>query len=198
MSFLALDVETANSDYNSICQIGIAKFVDGSIEKIFDSYINPEDYFEGRNVAVHGITPEMVANEPTFKTVYKELKKILADEIVIHHTAFDRVAMTRVCSKYKLPSLEVRWLDSARIARRTWDQFSRRGYGLSNLAAHFGIVYGAHDAFEDAVAAGKIVLLASEKKELNIDELYDYAQTSKRKMSPPTQKGGFQSNPEGE
>jgi DNA polymerase-3 subunit epsilon len=26
MSYLALDVETANADYSSICQIGIAEF----------------------------------------------------------------------------------------------------------------------------------------------------------------------------
>ncbi len=31
MNFLALDVETANADYSSICQIGIAEFREGEV-----------------------------------------------------------------------------------------------------------------------------------------------------------------------
>ena len=32
MNFLALDVETANADYSSICQIGIAEFENGKVQ----------------------------------------------------------------------------------------------------------------------------------------------------------------------
>jgi len=50
------------------------------------------------------------------------------------------------------------WLDSARVVRIAWPEFSRSGYGLSNMAAHFGITYQAHDALEDARCAGMLLL----------------------------------------
>lgn len=52
------------------------------------------------------------------------------------------------------------WLDTARVARRAWSDFSRSGYGLKNLAAHCGITFTHHDALEDARAAGEILLRA--------------------------------------
>ena len=45
MRFISLDVETANADMASICQIGAAKFVDGQIAEEWETYIDPKDYF---------------------------------------------------------------------------------------------------------------------------------------------------------
>ena len=45
MNFVAVDVETANSDRASICQIGIAVFKDGKLADEWVSLINPEDHF---------------------------------------------------------------------------------------------------------------------------------------------------------
>jgi DNA polymerase-3 subunit epsilon len=59
-----------------------------------------------------------------------------------------------------MPVCNCTWLDSARVVRRAWPAFSRSGYGLSNVATHFGIAYRAHDALEDAQCAGEIVLRA--------------------------------------
>ncbi len=55
MKFLALDVETANADYSSICQIGIAEFENGKVINTWSSLINPESYFDPFNVSIHGI-----------------------------------------------------------------------------------------------------------------------------------------------
>jgi DNA polymerase-3 subunit epsilon len=46
LSYLALDIETANADYSSICQLGFAEFQDGEILNTWKSLINPEDYFD--------------------------------------------------------------------------------------------------------------------------------------------------------
>ena len=45
MEFVAIDVETANPDYSSICQIGLVCYKDGKPHEEWKSYINPEDYF---------------------------------------------------------------------------------------------------------------------------------------------------------
>ena len=51
-------------------------------------------------------------------------------------------------------------LDSARVVRRVWAQWSRKGYGLTNVCGELGITYIAHDAIEDARAAGEVLLRA--------------------------------------
>jgi len=50
MRFVAIDVETANPDYSSICQIGVALFENGIITKTWATLINPEDYFDPINM----------------------------------------------------------------------------------------------------------------------------------------------------
>ena len=53
MEFVAIDVETANADMASICQIGLAKYKDGVLLKEWTSLINPEDYFDFINIGIH-------------------------------------------------------------------------------------------------------------------------------------------------
>ncbi|PCJ81264.1 MAG: hypothetical protein COA49_06005 [Bacteroidetes bacterium] len=119
--------------------------------------MNPEDYFDHFNVAVHGITESDVVNESLFSEVYKELSSLVTNQIVVHHTAFDKVAINAVCKKYKLKPPNLTWIDSVRVVRRVYPVFISRGYGLKNLTNHFGIKFKHHDAEGDAIATHKIV-----------------------------------------
>jgi len=65
-SFAALDVETANADFGSICQIGIVTFNDGTVTDIWQSLVDPEDDFDPVNVSIHGIDADRVAGAPRF------------------------------------------------------------------------------------------------------------------------------------
>ena len=47
---MAVDVETANKDIGSTCQIGLAAFKDGAIVQEWSSLINPEEAFSGFNI----------------------------------------------------------------------------------------------------------------------------------------------------
>jgi DNA polymerase-3 subunit epsilon len=64
MDFVALDVETANADCSSICQIGIAGFKGGRLNEEWSTLVNPEEDFDPFNVLIHGITKEMVEDSP--------------------------------------------------------------------------------------------------------------------------------------
>jgi DNA polymerase-3 subunit epsilon len=169
MNFLALDVETANSDYSSICQIGIVEFADGRIIDKWNMYINPEACFDPINISIHGITERDVSNAPTFDSVYAELKEKITGQITVHHMPFDKIAISRACNEYELEILQTKWLDSAKIARRAWKEFASRGYGLANIARFLNIEFAHHDALEDAAAAGQIVHHACEKTGLSIE-----------------------------
>ena len=51
-------------------------------------------------------------------------------------------------------------LDSARVARRTWENLAWKGYGLYNVCQYLGYEFAHHDALEDAKAAGHILINA--------------------------------------
>jgi len=158
--FYALDVETANPDQSSICQIGIKKFVDGSSTESWQSLINPETYFDSFNSSIHGITEDDVSDAPTFSDVYDELNALLSNGIILHHGSFDRIAFQKVYVRLSLEPITCQWLDNTRVVRRAWEKYSRSGYGLKHLCSEFDINLSHHDALSDANAAGEIFCLA--------------------------------------
>ena len=161
--FCVIDVETANPALHSICQIGLIEFRDGREVAAKGWLVDPDDYFDPGNVAVHGIDAHHVRGAPRFLDVFDELCAFVGSgEVLVSHTAFDRTAIERACDLAGLEVPQLRWLDSAAVARRTWPDVSQRGYGLSNLAGRLGIEFRHHDAVEDARAAGEILLHAIE------------------------------------
>jgi len=170
MKFIAVDVETANADLASICQIGIVTFSDQQVTDTWQTLINPEDEFDPFNILIHGITEEMVANAPIFPKFVDRIYSELGNQIVASHMPFDRIALGRALDKYNLPPLECTWLDSARVARRAWTQFAYSGYSLANLAKEQGISFSHHIAAEDARASGEIILKAIEETGISLDE----------------------------
>ena len=166
MDFVALDVETANADVGSICQIGLAVFKDGALNQEWMSLINPEEEFSYFNIKVHGLTAANVAQAPTLPEVAETLRTWLNRQVVVCHTMFDRRALTRAFAKYGLAGLDCRWLDSRHVARRTWT--SPDGYGLKVICGIIGHKFKHHDALEDAKAAGSLILAAGRETGLTL------------------------------
>lgn len=171
VDFTAIDFETANSDPASICQVGIATFRQGEPVDLFMSLVNPCSHFAPFNVTIHGIREEDVADAPRWDEVYAEVAARLDGEVVISHTNFDRIALTKACEAARLELCRCRWMDSALVTRRTWTQFARRGFRLPNIAAYLGIDYKAHDALEDARCAGLVVVEALRLTGLSLEEM---------------------------
>jgi DNA polymerase-3 subunit epsilon len=163
MRFIAVDLETSNPRMSSICQIGVVTFEDGKEVDAQVHFVDPQDYFDPYNVAVHGITEDQVRGAPRFPDLHPWLCQRTANEVVACHTHFDRVALAQACGRHALEPLPCNWPDSARVARRAWSRFSQSGYGLADLARHFGIAFQHHDALHDARAAGLILLRAMEE-----------------------------------
>jgi DNA polymerase-3 subunit epsilon len=157
---VAIDVETANPDMGSICQIGVASFVDGALADEWSTLIDPEDYFDDINVSMHGIEPGMVRGKPTFPQISDHLCSLLANTVSVCHTPFDRVALERAHARYGLPPFSTSWLDTSRVARRAWKDCAYSGYGLASVCDRIGYQFKHHDALEDAKAAGHILLAA--------------------------------------
>ena len=161
--FTAIDLETANPDAFSICQIGVARYRDGELVGEWMSYIDPEVRFNRDNIAIHGITGAAVRGWPTLGEVVGELRGLLDGRIVVSHSGFDRVALDLAFDRQGIRRLDCVWLDSAKVAQRAWAGFARGGYGLENLCRILGYRYQRHDALGDAKAAGVVVSAAMEQ-----------------------------------
>lgn len=194
MEFLTIDVETANPDLASICQIGIAVFSDGAVIDEWEFYVNPEDYFNALFTQIHGIDESMVANSPKFPDVADQLRKYLAEHIVVSHMYFDRIAVSQAFNKHSLPVPECVWLDSACVARRTWQQFAYSGYGLYSICSFLGYEFQHHDALEDAKAAGYILNSAIEASGLNLES---WLERVRKPINPHSQVIAREGNTEG-
>ena len=160
-NFTVVDVETANHDRTSICQIGIVHVNNGVITDEWKLYVNPLQKFSWWHTQkCHGITEEMVAGSPTINDIQNKLQQQLNGKIVISHGTFDRNA-------FKYIPLNVKWLNSIDIIRRAYPQIE--SYSLGNLANEFGIIFKAHDALEDAKATATILLQILDGTKTSID-----------------------------
>jgi DNA polymerase-3 subunit epsilon len=198
MEFLSIDVETANPDMSSICQIGIASFNNGSLVSEWVSLVDPEDYFDPINISVHGIKESDVISAPKFSDIFPKIVSILSGNICVSHTHFDRVSLGKAIRKYALSPVEVTWLDSARVARRAWNECSWKGYGLANVCQLIGFEFKHHNALEDAKASGAIINAAIAKTGLTLDGWLTRVGQPIDGSSSSSGKITLKGNPEGE
>ena len=195
MEFISIDVETANTDMASICQIGVVKVVNGEVVEEWSTLVNPEEWFDPINISIHGITEEDVKDSPTLPEVFTKLSGLLNDTICVCHTHFDRVSIGKALRKYNLPEIQCRWLDSARVARRTWEECAYSGYGLKNVCNIIGFEFKHHDALEDAKAAAQIILTAMDIKGISLD---DWSNRVNQPINPEVSNVSREGNPEGD
>lgn len=182
--FFAIDVETANGGMHSICQIGLVGYRDGQEVLARSWLVDPRCEFDEQNIAVHGITAEMVAGQPHFGVLAGEVAAIVEGRVLVSHTHYDRLATARACEHHSLPLWQCQWLDSAIVVRRAWPEFARTGYGLAKITAHLGIEFRHHDALEDARAAAKVMLHACEIRGVTVDHWLHLASAPVARLYP--------------
>ncbi len=163
MRLIALDVETANNDRSSICQIGVACVMPDNSIKTWSRYVNPQtsDWF---CTSIHGINANSVSKAPTFPQIFSILARTLAGTSVFQHSKFDSNAIAAACAKYDLEVPSWDWRDSIDVAKNAWPELKNNGgYGLASLKRHLGLTFEHHDAEEDARASAEIVLRAESR-----------------------------------
>lgn len=167
MNFVAIDVETANSDMASICQIGIAKFEDGVLVEEWVSLVNPEGHFNYKNIEVHNIDKSHVESAPIFPEVQDKLKYFLDGAVCVCHTNFDRASIAKAFDKYSLEPFNIKWIDSCKVARSVWPHESN--HKLKVLCEKIGFGFKHHDALQDARACAQVLLAAIKESKLDFD-----------------------------
>ena len=105
LTFNAIDVETANADPASICQIGIVSVRDGIIKEQLSVLVNPETHFNDFNVRLHGIDHDSVKDSENLPRLETRLRRLLEGTVLVSHTGFDRRAMDGAMERYGLRPL---------------------------------------------------------------------------------------------
>lgn len=86
-NFIAIDFETATPK-RMPCQIGIVVVKEGLIVERISRLIQPLDNkYAKQCIRVHGITPEMTKDTPTFDVVWNDIKMYFEGNFVIAHNA---------------------------------------------------------------------------------------------------------------
>jgi len=182
MKFYSWDINTANSDPSSICEIGIGTFENGVLIDSWREYIDPEVPFDPiYTEKIHGITEEMVRGFWTFDIAYDLIRELFEGNIVVHYSQLSKVAFQKTTEKYDLEPFPVSWFDIAVLARQTWGEFSEGDYGLKEVASFLGIKIGYPNALESSVAIGKIVCEACNKLGIEVEELLNQGENARIK-----------------
>ena len=164
LDFTAVDVETANDNWGSVCQIGAVRFRDGEETESRTWLCTPPpglEHFDEVNIGIHGITAEDVADASPFTEAAAELFEFLGtDTLVAHNAQFDSTALRSGLKKAEASVPKVRLACSLALARDA----SRAGvidvanHKLPTVASSIGSAeFHHHEATADARAAGEIV-----------------------------------------
>ena len=167
--FIAIDFETAKYSRESACSVGLVKFENGEMTDSFYSLIRPPElYIRHDFTEIHGLTVDDVRNAPSFLEIWESAVKPFIGKhmLAAHNAEFDMGILKAVLQWYDLPIPKLHYFCTCSLARRTWPELKL--HNLKFLAGHFGIVYQAHNALQDAMTCGKLVQMAGEKLDKRI------------------------------
>lgn len=105
MEYVAIDFQTANRLRSSACSIALVSVKDGKIVDTFYSLIRPDIlHFDKENIALHGITEDMVKNKPYFYELWPLIKeKIKGKTLVAHYAKFDMEVLADTLESNDIP-----------------------------------------------------------------------------------------------
>ena len=163
--FVAFDVETANQEKGSICQIGAVRVRGREVvaKKVWLCQ-PPQKFgaFDPANVEIHGITADDVAEAPPFAECAKEFLDFAGDmPLVAHNARFDTQAMVNAAQADGLKLGNHQFFCTYLGARKKWHDCEN--YKLPTVAAHAGFdLTSHHDALADSLACAHIMMALAE------------------------------------
>lgn len=153
MKYCFLDFETANSERESICAVGISVRENGAEVDSFYSLVKPTPFrLDRRNQSVHGIEYTDLVDAPEFWKVYALFEHHLNGIVLTHNAAFDLSCLSAALDANHIIYPDFLYIDTLKIAHKKYEHTK-----LSDLAEIYGVPYkDAHNALADARMLGEI------------------------------------------
>ncbi|GHV86443.1 hypothetical protein AGMMS50230_20510 [Spirochaetia bacterium] len=164
MNFVTIDFETAKYSRESACAVGLVNYQDGKVIDSFYSLIRPPIlYIRPDFTDIHGLTVEDVKDAPNFADIWENrIKPFIGGlPLAAHNALFDMGVLREVLEWYEISIPRQKYFCTLALSRRTWPELE--SHALTTLAENFGIVYNAHNALDDAMTCGRLVLMSAEK-----------------------------------
>ena len=160
MRFIAFDLETTGTvaGADQIVEIGAVRFINGQVEGIFSTLVDPRRPIPPGASAVNGISNDMVKGKPYIETLLESFTEFCGDDhLVAHNAPFDAQFLTADFKKFDLPTPQGLILDTLPIARKVFPGLAN--YKLGTLIQHLKIPSSNfHRAEEDATYCGRLFL----------------------------------------
>lgn len=160
MNFITLDFETATSQRDSPCEIGLTFVQNSRIIETRSWLIKPlYNAFDYYNTLIHGIRPEHVAHHPEFDELWHELQPLIENQFIIaHNAAFDMSVLRKTLETYRLPFPNLNYSCSYIFAKKVW--LDLPAYDLKTLCNMNNIRFNHHRAGADSQATAELALQA--------------------------------------
>lgn len=173
--FVCIDCETTGLDaqQDRIIEVAAVLFSTKEIFERYEMLIDPECPIPETSIAIHHITPEMVAGKPTMAKILPELLKFIGKHVIVGHgVGFDieviALAADRAGIQHTLRSN--RYLDTLRMARLYGESPIN---SLDQLRRHFNIEFeGAHRAMNDVIVNLEVFRYLA-KSYRNLGQIFD-------------------------
>ncbi|HEU0300186.1 MAG TPA: 3'-5' exonuclease [Longimicrobium sp.] len=159
--FVVVDVETtggAPSRGHRVTEVAAVRVSGGEVRDTFCTLVNPERPIPGIITGLTGISNAMVAEQPRFAEVARQLSSAIEGCVfVAHNAAFDWRFICHEMGMATGMTLSGRQLCTVRMSRRLLPQLPSRS--LDGLALFFGVeIAHRHRALDDAVATAHVLL----------------------------------------
>lgn len=159
MRFIAFDLETTGTvpGADAIAEIGAIRFINGTVDSMFCTLVNPGRPMPPGATAVNGITDEMLRDKPRIEEVLPAFAEFCADDILVAHNApFDAQFLISDIKKYETAAPRGIVLDTLPIAKKVLPGLPN--YKLGTLIQHLKISTqdGFHRAEADANYLGQL------------------------------------------
>ena len=146
--FIAFDIETATSDFASLCQIGFVAFLKDEIIFQYSQLVRPpNNEYSSRNSRIHGIDALKTKDKLLFPVIWNTIREhFISNLLVAHNSSFDLSVLTSTLKYY---NLEVPDFNCDCTFKMTGLSLEALCYSFEiNLARH-------HHALSDAIACAQ-------------------------------------------
>lgn len=168
INFVAIDLETATAERNSICEIGITVVENAQVKESKSWLVRPpHNEYDGFNILIHGIRPEMTKRCPSFKEVWGEVEPYLDGKVVVaHNTAFDMYVLRDSFWLNKMNFPNYVFFCSYRLSKKVVNNCY--SYSLPYVCEALGIDFGLHHRAEsDSEGCAEVFLKCVEMSGVN-------------------------------
>jgi len=165
MRFVAFDLETTGTlpGVDRIVEIGAVRFVNGEVEAVFSTLVDPLMSIPAGASRVNGITDDMIVGKPKVETLLGPLAEFCGDDMLVAHNApFDFGFLTADYKRHDIRTPRGLVLCSYAMAKKVYPGLAN--YKLGTLVQHLQIdAAGFHRAEADATYCAKLFLKMVER-----------------------------------